>query len=365
MNKSLEKLDNDKIITPEELRKIKFDLENKYRNVSEDDRAKLFSKKINNIVNQHLDGLNPRQRRNVRKRVVRRFALAPGNEITIKHLFDEVSAIHEHDNNELPVWTKWIELYYGDEVSYAELGDYVTSSNKPVSHSALCLNQLKKYLGLVKGYLERKNTFLIITVLLSSFFISYFLLNSLTGWNSYYDISFMDYAEIKNSESDFDKQIKASVSATSTVTLGGVPDSMKFKPLDYTLIANYLDKRNSMLTTGDYLDVLINTAIRHNINPIVLISIAGQEQGFIPKDGEYSSKIIKNPYNVFGSWKQYSTTFEDSTDIAARTVSNILSKRPVGVDPFIWLNETYAEDDKWHVGVQFFFDKLSELSEDI
>ncbi len=39
----------------------------------------------------------------------------------------------------------------------------------------------------------------------------------------------------------------------------------------------------------------------------------------------------------------------------------VLSDRPSHVDPFIHLNNTYAEDDQWWIGVKRIFRQLNEL----
>ena len=176
--------------------------------------------------------------------------------------------------------------------------------------------------------------------------------------NKDYDVSFAQYSECIKLEHPFSTQIKKLVVLHGTKDLGGIPSFLEFQPVSYTSLETYLTNRNSLLSENEYLDTLISVSSEFEISPALLLAIAGQEQGFIPADNESSTKIINNPYNVFGSWKEYNTTFRDSTEIAARTVTNILSKRPAEMDPFIWLNKTYAEDVYWHKGVRFFFNDI-------
>lgn len=141
-----------------------------------------------------------------------------------------------------------------------------------------------------------------------------------------------------------------------------LPEDLMYKKIDKEGLRNYLIERNSLLSSEPYFTTIINCAREFNINPILLFSIAGHEQSFVPKDHGSAKKIGNNPYNVFRSWKQYNTNIEDSSKIACRTVINLLKGRPENEDPFKWINRKYAEDKNWWKGVSSIYNTLEAKS---
>lgn len=138
-----------------------------------------------------------------------------------------------------------------------------------------------------------------------------------------------------------------------------VPKYMKYKKIDKKKLRAYLKKRNSLLLEEPYFSSIICSAKEFNLNPIVLFSITGQEQGFVPKNQIEAKKIANNPFNVFHSWQEYNTDIKDSSEIAARTVFNICRDMPKNENVFKWINRTYAEDKEWYKGVESFFKLLN------
>lgn len=142
----------------------------------------------------------------------------------------------------------------------------------------------------------------------------------------------------------------------------GMPDRLKYTEIDEPALKSYLQSRDSMLAEEPYFGAIVEAAQEHNVHPLLLFAITGQEQGFVPKSNKDANKIANNPFNVFHSWKEYNTDIHKSADIAGRTVTNRANKRPEGYDPFAWLNKTYAEDPFWQNGVRQIFDKLNSLT---
>lgn len=142
----------------------------------------------------------------------------------------------------------------------------------------------------------------------------------------------------------------------------GMPRALRFREIDTATIKAYLAGRDSMLAEEPYFGAILESARVHDVNPLLLFAITGQEQGFVPKSGKYAKEIANNPFNVYNSWKKYNTDIRDSADIAARTVSRRGAVRPEGHDPFDWLNKRYAEHELWGEGVRSIFRKLESLS---
>lgn len=139
-----------------------------------------------------------------------------------------------------------------------------------------------------------------------------------------------------------------------------LPDYLKYKQINQEALRNYLTQRNSLLSNEPYFSIIIDSAKEFNINPILLFSIAGHEQSFVPKDHKFAKKIANNPYNVFQSWEKYNTDISDSSKIVSRTVINLLKDRPETEDPFKWINRKYAKDKSWWKGVKEIYYLLEE-----
>lgn len=142
----------------------------------------------------------------------------------------------------------------------------------------------------------------------------------------------------------------------------GMPDRLKYTDIDVDALKMYLQGRDSMLSDEPYFGAIMDAAKAHDVHPVLLFAITGQEQGFVPRSNKNAKKIANNPFNVFHSWQEYNTDIRKSADIAGRTIANRGGKRPEGYEPFAWLNKTYAEDPLWQDGVRKIFDKLNSIS---
>lgn len=138
----------------------------------------------------------------------------------------------------------------------------------------------------------------------------------------------------------------------------GLPSELKYIEVDKEILRNWLLNRNSILAEEPYLTAIMNAAKEYDINPLFLIAITGQEQGFVPKTNQNALKIANNPFNVYESWASYNTTIKDSSRIAARTIINLSKDRPENVHAIQWINNKYAEDKNWWVGVDKIFTRL-------
>ena len=142
----------------------------------------------------------------------------------------------------------------------------------------------------------------------------------------------------------------------------GMPPEFRYAEFDREAVRAYLRSRDALLAEEPYFGAIVESARQHDVHPLLLFAIAGQEQGFVPKTHKYAERIANNPFNVYESWEKYNTDIRDSADIAARTVANLASSRPAGYDPFLWLNTRYAEDPNWADGVRWFFEKLVSVA---
>lgn len=151
------------------------------------------------------------------------------------------------------------------------------------------------------------------------------------------------------------KELEASVKIVYETSKLGIPSYLQFNATDTDRLKGYLKRNNSMLANDPYFSAIIDAAAQMDINPLLLFAITGQEQGFVKRGSENAALIVNNPFNVYHSWADYNTNIKDSALIAANTIYKQLDKRPAKTDPFKWLNKVYAEDPKWHVGVEQIF----------
>lgn len=145
---------------------------------------------------------------------------------------------------------------------------------------------------------------------------------------------------------------------TKTEEDNGLPEELQYIEVDKDILKDWLLSRNSMLADDPYLTSILDTAKQYNINPLFMIAITGQEQGFVPKTHENALKIANNPFNVYESWTQYNTDINNSSKIAAQTIINLSKDRPEDVHAIQWINNKYAEDKNWWVGVDKIFNRL-------
>ncbi|MFD0670224.1 hypothetical protein [Cohnella sp. GCM10027633] len=141
----------------------------------------------------------------------------------------------------------------------------------------------------------------------------------------------------------------------------GMPPRLRYAEIDEPAVKSYLRGRDALLAEEPYFGAIVASAKAHDVHPLLLFALTGQEQGFVPETAKHARDIANNPFNVFHSWEAYNTDIHDSADIAARTIANLGKKRPEGYEPFSWFNTTYAEDPLWSDGVRRIFEKLSGL----
>ncbi|TJY44194.1 hypothetical protein E5161_02025 [Cohnella pontilimi] len=142
----------------------------------------------------------------------------------------------------------------------------------------------------------------------------------------------------------------------------GMPSHLQYRDINEEAVKAYMRSRDGLMAEEPYFSAVVASAKKHDVNPLLLFAIVGQEQGFVPRSNKNAEKIANNPFNVFHSWQEYNTDIRDSSDIAARTISRRGNARPEGHEPFDWFNKKYAEDPNWGAGVKRLFDKLSSLS---
>lgn len=149
-----------------------------------------------------------------------------------------------------------------------------------------------------------------------------------------------------------------------------IPEEISYRPMDVEKVEDWLAACGSALAQRELLQMIDAAGLKTNVDPLLLLAITGQEQSFVPAAHQQADKIIKNPWNVFGSWaegKGATLTTEEAAKIAAETIVKLSQNRPADVEPIRWLvdrrnpNGIYAEDPNWWIGVSQFYETLSKL----
>ncbi|QHW34539.1 hypothetical protein GZH47_29595 [Paenibacillus rhizovicinus] len=130
-----------------------------------------------------------------------------------------------------------------------------------------------------------------------------------------------------------------------------LPDNLRFVEVDRTRLVQYLRAKKSLLAEEPYLGAILRAAQAHDIHPLLMFAITGQEQAFVPKTAKNAKQIANNPFNVYYSWQAFNTTIEESARIAGNTINRLSYKRPANVDAIQWINREYAQDENWSTGV--------------
>ncbi|MNB79167.1 Murein DD-endopeptidase MepM [compost metagenome] len=146
---------------------------------------------------------------------------------------------------------------------------------------------------------------------------------------------------------------------------------LTYRALNIPVLMEWLSERDSALADADILGLIDDAAKSQNIDPYLLIAITGAEQSFVPRSNPSADKIIRNPWNVFGSWKvgRGSTlTTGEAARIAAKTIVKLSQGRPSGVDAIEWLssrenpNGFYAANPNWWRDVSSFYEQFSSFN---
>jgi len=142
--------------------------------------------------------------------------------------------------------------------------------------------------------------------------------------------------------------------------------SADYNPFPYSeqnwaVLRTYLKSYNSILAESPYFEIVIDVSMDKNLDPRILFAITGQEQSFVRKSSSNAARIANNPFNVHSSWKAYNTGIQDSAEIAANTILNVMKRTPRDVHPIKALNKVYAEDERWWIGVDYFYNEMLKL----
>ncbi|MTI48755.1 MAG: hypothetical protein FH761_12995 [Firmicutes bacterium] len=376
MESLVNELKEKKILSQDDISKLREHIEQEYPNTDIGKRASLLSRYIYKSIDNNLNGFSKEHKEAIKKKLVEIFIYQDKGIIDKSDVLFICSELQDNTEEFLESLTSWINSNIQNFVRKEDISEYIACA-VDTTYSNDIISVFKKYYNYLKekicysltSLVENKDKKIIIAASISLVFTlmifskhlntdSFFKLR-LFGNNKsdYIDLSYQNRNIMKPEIIEY-KPSDFYLSEDSYYL--HIPDELRYKVIDREKLKKYLKSRNSILYQEPYFSSLIDTAEEFGLNPNVLFAITGQEQSFVPIDHEHAEEIANNPFNVFGSWVKYNTNIKDSSEIAARTICNLLKNKPNDVNSFKWINRKYAEDKRWWWGVNQLYEQLEE-----
>ncbi|GAB6109345.1 hypothetical protein [Fusibacter bizertensis] len=419
MNELIMTLKSYIILSLQDLTNIKNTIHNRYTNLSSTERAQILSMAVHNLLDKHMAGVEEQYRENLKLEILANTLVKHIYSINRFDIFDSILKLELDEGTRISLAESWLsesvqipvprwalENYLMDEYQFSDLSStenpYFSSAYTPTVLNfpkpiELNIHGTSK-IRFTKGWRYRfsydvinrfiARNFAIIALLLgaclfTTFLLSWFLKPSVTlpeinltthmDYREYSGISSVDKVYLLDLSSGVIEYVNVNKSNHKTLSMSfekkmhpfGLTSQLKFfkyERFDYFSVKAYISTaRNGLIGKNEHFNEVVYLSYLNDIDPLLLLAIIGQEQAFIPANNSQSEEIINNPYNVYHSWTEYNTTLRDSTQIAINTIKRRLSTAPVSVSPFVWLNNTYAEDTNWNNGVRLIYTNLLSI----
>lgn len=368
MDNIAEQLEKIKIIDDKDIRNFKNYIYKKYPENTTIKNGKILSKAIHQIIYKKLEGLPEDFKLSIKMSILKNTLGKRKTSITFYDVFHCCIMDENLRTNFTEQLINWVNLHMKAKVEISELNFYLQSrgikSIEPINllqekayDDVLTLNNpdsinIKYFTSIFLPYINNLKLSKY-TVLIFIFIISIFLCTISKNLYSYKDKN-EQKKEVYISKADNITKID------NKYPNSNLPEYIRYKTINEDKLKKFLDNHNSLLAKEPYFSTILSAAKEFNLNPVVLFSITGQEQNFVPKDTKDALKIANNPFNVYHSWKEYNTDIKDSSSIAARTLIDLSKNIPKDADPFLWIGKEYAEDRAWGNGVKSIFKELND-----
>ncbi len=372
MEHILQSLEQNIILSDEIVLDIKQSIRRNHPSADSRYRARLLAQSLHEKLDQNLDGLSDQQRTKVRVSIFKNSIESSRLQVSQKDLIHEVVNSNMKSLDVFEYMADWFCNYTDITLEYDQLHDFINTINPQIeihlpqieefheSHISISAKIENTFTNLV-DYFKKVNfsIYYKIVVILFSFILAlpvfYVAQKLLQDDATNHSMTFVHASAILLHKPRLEYTKEEIVSEIFYRELPGYPRFLEFTSIDYSKVIEYLHSRNSSFTNEQYLKTIYAVGEEYNVHPLLLLAIIGQEQGFVPRDNPYANRILNNPFNVYNSWTNYNTSLQDSCEVAAGTIRNILKERPIGENPFRWLNTRYAEDPNWWKGVQELF----------
>lgn len=351
-----EQLLNKEVISTNRIKNIKEQLNIQYQTLSSKEKARVLANTIHQMIDQSLPNFSKETKRRIRMELMNKKLSANSFSISANDIieFSIELATREEIEKELPQWVLKVDIDLNKEE--INIDDLLTSYQKIKSENTYSAELPVQPIIQMDGneiIFKKSNKLLKFRPL----FI---------GATATISILFVLFISIGHQEKELpDNTQGQSADSNRTASYKKMPNDLppylQYEQVDDGKLKEWLIGRNSLLAEEPYYSAIIGAANEFNIHPLLLFAITGQEQGFVSKAHVNAEKIANNPFNVYHSWEDFNTNISESSRIAARTIVNVSNGRPEEADPIQWINQKYAEDPNWWLGVSSIYKQLQKV----
>lgn len=366
----LDNLKQHMIISSQYVQTLQQSLKEEHPDFTAFQRAQLFAQTLHRILDDALVPFDSHLQKHLKYTLLKQTLHKDGFSINAFDVFDAYTQLEKPETDSATHLVTWINHYQQHPLSLEDISALTTSLKQQTeiqNLSTICITTESTDFIANPSNVAKKhsNFFLDIFTYPTTFFYNrriYLLLGLLffmiIGLSSLYMSTYIHEGKKASISRLTDTDIQLPISLDLARSANYMQPSLQYQDFDKKALQIWLEQRNSLLATEPYFSTIIETAEAFNINPLLLFSITGQEQNFVPKTHERATEIANNPFNLFGSWEAYNTSIKESSRIVSRTLINLGKDCPDDEDQIKWINKAYAADPNWHLGVTYFFNEL-------
>lgn len=367
----LDNLKQHTIISSHYIKTLQQSLKEEYPEFTNIQRAQLFAQTLHQILDDALMPFECTVQKRLKYSILKNTLHKDGFSINAFDIFNAYTHLEEAEEDSVTHLASWINHYQEHPLSLEDISALTTSFKQPTTSQHLPTTPIDTdFIINHSDTIEKpSNFFLDIFFYFLTFFthkcthlLLVFLLFTTIGVISLYTTARISESRKISISRLIDTDIQLPISLDLGTSANYMQPSLQYQSFDKKALQIWLEQRNSLLATEPYFSTIIKTAEDFNINPLLLFSITGQEQNFVPKTHKRAAEIANNPFNLFGSWEAYNTSIKESSRIVSRTLINLGKDCPESEDQIKWINKAYAADPNWHLGVTYFFNELQEAT---
>lgn len=336
------------VLTPTDVRNIRSYVHRKYASMPSDQRAEIVADAVARIIHNQLPEFAPDIKKKLTYSLIRSTVLEQQRPVRPDDIYVLCMELDQDDPAIAEPFRRWTRE---QEASLKETeAGTLLQSRQEHSGTALILPMPSAVATVIARRRNRSRA------LYGALTICVVAASLLFGWSMAGERSQEPVGDGTKAELHTPAEVPAA-------PLNELPEQLRYEIVEKEKLIAFLESKSSILADSPYIDAILKTAKEFDIHPAFLIAITGQEQGFVPRKHERAEEIANNPFNVFHSWQEFNTTIEQSSQIAARTITRLSKDRPSDVDPFTWINREYAEDPNWSKGVRTIFNAIMQTLE--
>ena len=363
----LDHLKQHTIISSQYVQALRQSLKEEHPDLTAIERAQIFAQTLHRILDDALAPFDDHLQKHLKHTLLRQTLHKDGFSINALDVLSAYAHLEEPTKDSMTHLVTWINHYEQHPLSLEDVRALATSFKQQINYPNLCATPMETDSILNHSVTTREPSNLFSDVFPHSltFFTNkhtclrlILLLFVAIGLISIYMTMRINHSRKTSISRLSHTTINLPISLELGISANYMHYELQYKDFDRSALRSWLEERDSLLATEPYFSTIIETAESFNISPLLLFSITGQEQNFVPKNHEHATQIANNPFNLFGSWKSYNTSIKESARIVSRTLINLGRDCPEDEDQIKWINKAYAADPNWHEGVSYFFNEL-------